>query len=80
MADIAALCQGYAPPVIRVRLFAGLRERAGWSSRELDGVARVGDVWAALGLGDAARRSALRGQQGVRRRPSASSPTATRWR
>jgi molybdopterin synthase catalytic subunit len=37
--------------VIRVRLFAGLRERAGWSERELDGVARVGDVWAALGLG-----------------------------
>jgi MoaE-MoaD fusion protein len=38
--------------VIRVRLFAGLRELAGWSSRELDGVARVGDVWPALGLGD----------------------------
>jgi molybdopterin synthase catalytic subunit/molybdopterin converting factor small subunit len=36
---------------IKVRLFAGLRERAGWSERELDGVARVGDVWAALGLG-----------------------------
>ena len=35
-----------------VKLFAGLRERAGWSSRELDGVARVGDVWAALDLGD----------------------------
>ena len=34
-----------------MRLFAGLRERAGWSERELDGVARVGDVWAALGLG-----------------------------
>jgi MoaE-MoaD fusion protein len=38
--------------VIRVRLFAGLRERAGWSTRELDGVARVRDVWPALGLGD----------------------------
>ena len=38
-------------PVI-VRLFAGLRERAGWASRELDGVARVEDVWAALDLGD----------------------------
>ena len=37
---------------IRVRLFAGLRERAGFSERELDGVARVADVWAALGLGD----------------------------
>jgi molybdopterin synthase catalytic subunit len=33
-------------------LFAGLRERAGAAERELDGVARVGDVWAALGLGD----------------------------
>jgi molybdopterin synthase catalytic subunit len=37
---------------VTVRLFAGLRERAGWSAREVDGVARVGDVWAALGLGD----------------------------
>ena len=34
-----------------MRLFAGLRERAGWSERKLDGVARVGDVWAALELG-----------------------------
>ena len=38
--------------MIRVRLFAGLRERAGWSERELDGIARVADVWAALGLGE----------------------------
>jgi MoaE-MoaD fusion protein len=38
--------------VIRVRLFAGLRERAGWAEREVDGVARVDDVWHALGLGD----------------------------
>jgi molybdopterin synthase catalytic subunit len=37
---------------VRVRLFAGLRERAGWSERELDGTATVGDVWAALGLGE----------------------------
>ena len=37
---------------VRVRLFAGLRERAGWSARELDGVERVGDVWPALELGD----------------------------
>jgi molybdopterin synthase catalytic subunit len=37
---------------ITVRLFAGLRERAGWSERELDGAERVGDVWALLGLGD----------------------------
>jgi MoaE-MoaD fusion protein len=36
---------------IRVRLFAGLRERAGWSRRELEGVDRVADVWAALDLG-----------------------------
>jgi molybdopterin synthase catalytic subunit len=37
---------------ITVRLFAGLRERAGWSRRELEGVPRVADVWPALGLGD----------------------------
>ncbi|HEY3181570.1 MAG TPA: molybdenum cofactor biosynthesis protein MoaE [Gaiellaceae bacterium] len=36
---------------VTVRLFAGLRERAGWSQREVD-VARVGDVWGELGLGD----------------------------
>ena len=35
-----------------VRLFAGLRERAGWAERELEGVSRVEDVWQALGLGD----------------------------
>ena len=35
-----------------MKLFAGLRERAGWSERELDGVARVADVWPALGLGE----------------------------
>ena len=34
-----------------MRLFAGLRERAGYSERELEGVARVADVWPALGLG-----------------------------
>ena len=37
---------------VRVRLFAGLRERAGWSARELEGPATVADVWAALDLGD----------------------------
>src|SRR3954468_9553095 len=37
---------------VRVRLFAGLRERAGWSERELDGATTVGDVWPALGLGE----------------------------
>jgi molybdopterin synthase catalytic subunit len=36
---------------VRVRLFAGLRERAGWSQREVD-APTVGDVWPALGLGD----------------------------
>ena len=34
-----------------VRLFAGLRERAGWAKREVD-AATVADVWPALGLGD----------------------------
>src|SRR5258706_12952246 len=37
---------------VTVRLFAGLRERAGMARLEIDGVARVGDVWAKLGLGD----------------------------
>jgi molybdopterin synthase catalytic subunit len=34
-----------------VRLFAGLRERAGWSQREID-AATIADVWSALELGD----------------------------
>jgi MoaE-MoaD fusion protein len=37
---------------VTVKLFAALRERAGWSEREVDGVARVEDVWPALGLGE----------------------------
>jgi molybdopterin synthase catalytic subunit/molybdopterin converting factor small subunit len=37
---------------VTVRLFAGLRERAGFSERELDDVERVADVWPALGLGE----------------------------
>jgi len=37
---------------VHVRLFAGLREQAGWSRREVENVERVRDVWAALGLGD----------------------------
>jgi MoaE-MoaD fusion protein len=39
---------------VTVRLFAGLRERAGMGRRdvELDRGARAGDVWALLGLGD----------------------------
>jgi molybdopterin synthase catalytic subunit/molybdopterin converting factor small subunit len=36
---------------VRVRLFAGLRERAGWSEREIEGVTHVGDVWPSLSLG-----------------------------
>jgi MoaE-MoaD fusion protein len=37
---------------VTVRLFAGLRERAGRSQVELEAVARVEDVWPALDLGD----------------------------
>jgi MoaE-MoaD fusion protein len=37
---------------VTVRLFAGLRERAGYAERELGEVTRVSDVWPALGLGD----------------------------
>ena len=37
---------------VTVKLFAGLRERAGWSVRELDGIERLGDVWPALELGE----------------------------
>jgi molybdopterin synthase catalytic subunit len=37
--------------MIRVRLFAGLRERAGWSQREIEATT-VADVWPALELGD----------------------------
>src|SRR5262249_8947708 len=36
---------------VKVRLFAGLRERAGWGEREVEGVTRVEDVWPVLGLG-----------------------------
>jgi molybdopterin synthase catalytic subunit/molybdopterin converting factor small subunit len=37
---------------VTVRLFAGLRERAGTARLELEDVATVADVWPALGLGD----------------------------
>jgi molybdopterin synthase catalytic subunit len=37
---------------VTVKLFAGLRELAGYAERELDDVTRVRDVWPALGLGD----------------------------
>jgi len=36
---------------VKVRLFAGLRERAGWSEREVD-AATVADVWGVLELGE----------------------------
>jgi molybdopterin synthase catalytic subunit/molybdopterin converting factor small subunit len=36
---------------VQVRLFAGLRERAGWSSREIE-ASTVADVWPALELGE----------------------------
>jgi molybdopterin synthase catalytic subunit len=36
---------------VHVRLFAGLRERAGWARREIH-ARTVADVWPALGLGD----------------------------
>jgi molybdopterin synthase catalytic subunit/molybdopterin converting factor small subunit len=39
------------PVTVRVRLFAGLRERAGWSEREVE-AATVADVWETLELGD----------------------------
>jgi len=40
--------------VVQVRLFAGLRERAGWSERELevDDGTRVADIWGLLDLGE----------------------------
>ena len=37
---------------VTVRLFAGLRERAGQARLELEDVARVADVWPRLGLGE----------------------------
>ncbi len=37
---------------VTVRLFAGLRERAGWSQCEVDGPRTVADVWAKLDLGE----------------------------
>ena len=36
---------------VRVRLFAGLRERAGWGELEVE-ASSVADVWPALELGD----------------------------
>ena len=41
------------PVLVTIKLFAGLRERAGWSRRELDlpDGARIADVWRELELG-----------------------------
>ena len=36
---------------VKVKLFAGLRERAGWSERDFEGITRVEDVWPVLSLG-----------------------------
>jgi molybdopterin synthase catalytic subunit/molybdopterin converting factor small subunit len=39
------------PVRVKVKLFAGLRELAGWGEKELEGVTRVDEIWPALGLG-----------------------------
>jgi MoaE-MoaD fusion protein len=44
-------CSDSTGVTVTIKLFAGLRERAGWSERKLADVARVDDVWPALGLG-----------------------------
>src|SRR6266542_5392678 len=36
---------------VKVKLFAGLREHAGWSERGFDDITHVEDVWPALSLG-----------------------------
>jgi MoaE-MoaD fusion protein len=36
---------------VKVRLFAGLRERAGWAEREVEDVTHVEDIWPVLSLG-----------------------------
>jgi hypothetical protein len=53
---------------VHVRLFAGLRERAGWSAREIE-ARTVADVWPALGLGDE--------PEAFSTRSTASTPNAT---
>ena len=67
---------------VRIRLFAGLRERAGTGARTLDLTdgATLGDVWPALGLGDepSGLLYAVNRRYAERARPR--SRTATRWR
>ena len=66
---------------VHVRLFAGpARARGLVASASVDGVARVDDVWPALGLGDEPRGAPLRREQVVRRARATSSRTGTRWR
>jgi len=36
---------------VKVKLFAGLRELAGWGEQELENVTRVDEIWPVLGLG-----------------------------
>src|ERR671934_439001 len=48
--ELYAWCRERDVTVV-VRVFAGLRERAGWSTREVE-AATVADVWPELGLGD----------------------------
>jgi molybdopterin synthase catalytic subunit len=52
---VCSTVRGYASTLsdvtVKVRLFAGLRERAGWGEREID-AGSVADVWPALELGD----------------------------
>ena len=43
-------CSDSTCVTVKVKLFAGLRELAGWSERDVD-AQRVADVWPALGLG-----------------------------
>jgi molybdopterin synthase catalytic subunit len=37
---------------VTVKVFAGLRERAGWNERTVEGVEHVGELWPVLELGD----------------------------
>jgi len=39
------------PVSVKVKLFAGLRELAGWGEKELENVTRVDEIWPVLGLG-----------------------------